>query len=332
MKEALFYRKIDGQKVECHLCPHTCRISEGKRGICGVRENRDGVLISLVYARPCATHIDPIEKKPLYHFLPGSKSFSIGTAGCNLQCMHCQNWNLSRARPESIPCPVVDSDELIKMAISYKCASIAYTYNEPSMNFEYVLETAQKARARNIKNIMVTNGYISPEPLKELYRYIDAANVDLKGFRDEFYKKICKARLEPVLTTLKELHAMGVWLEITNLIIPGYNDGPDEITELCGWIRDTLGTQYPLHFSAFHPDYKLLDAAPTPAGTLARAREIAVSAGLKYVYLGNVRVETPTTCPHCGRTLVSRTVFQVTENKIIKGKCPCGETIAGVWE
>jgi len=289
------------------------------------------MLISLVYARPCATHIDPIEKKPLYHFLPGSRSFSIGTAGCNLQCMHCQNWNLSRSRPENIPCPVVETDEIVRMAAAHTCASISYTYNEPGMNFEYVLETSQKAHEAGIKNIMVTNGYLSPEPLKDLYRFIDAANVDLKSFNDEFYKKICKARLEPVLQTIESLHKMNVWIEITTLIIPGHNDDAGEIKNMCEWIKTTIGTEYPLHFSAFHPDYKLQDAVPTPVSTLSMARNIALDTGLRYVYLGNVRTETPTVCPACGRILVSRTVFSVTENNIVDGKCTCGASIAGVW-
>jgi pyruvate formate lyase activating enzyme len=331
MKEALYYEKTAGGDTACSLCPHNCRIKEGKRGICGVRENRGGVLYSLVYSRPCATHIDPIEKKPLYHFLPGSRSFSIGTAGCNLQCMHCQNWDLSRAKPENIPCPVVETDEIIRLAESHGCASISYTYNEPSVNFEYILETSQKARKKNIKNVMVTNGYISPEPLKDLYRYIDAANVDLKGFNDDFYKKICRAKLEPVLHTLSALPSMGVWIEITNLIIPGNNDSPDEIRGMCRWIRDNVGTEYPIHFTAFHPDYKMLDAPPTPMSILQQAREIALDEGIRYVYQGNVRAETPTACPSCGSVLIRRTVFHVDENRIVEGKCTCGAAIPGIW-
>ncbi len=332
MHEALHYEKLENGRVKCALCPHNCSIGEGKRGTCGVRENKKGTLVSLVYSKPCAMHVDPIEKKPLYHFLPGSRSFSIGTAGCNLQCMHCQNWNLSRTKPESIACPVIDPDEITAMASKYGCASISYTYNEPSMNYEFVLETARKAHGKGIRNVMVTNGYISPGPLEELYAHIDAANVDLKAFSDDFYRKICKGRLEPVLQTLKKLSSMDVWVEITNLLIPRHNDGSDEIERMCRWIMENLGADHPVHFSAFHPDYKLTDVPSTPVSTLMRAREIALKAGLAYVYLGNVRSETPTACPRCGSVLISRTIFEVNENRITGGRCACGNEIPGVWE
>jgi pyruvate formate lyase activating enzyme len=232
-KEASYYITLKDKKVKCTLCPHTCVISNGQRGVCGVRENQQGVLITLVYDHPCAINIDPIEKKPLNHFLPGSVSLSIGTAGCNLSCMYCQNWNMSKALPENIRCYTTTSDEILEMAKNSECASISYTYNEPSMNFEFVLEAARKAHTHRLKNVMVTNGFINQKPLKELYQYIDAANVDLKGFNQQFYKEICGASLNPVLESIKTMREMHIWLEITNLIIPTYNDNQDDIKKAC---------------------------------------------------------------------------------------------------
>ena len=332
MKEALHYTVRDDGKVQCRLCPHHCVLSDGKRGICRVRENRGGKLYSLVYEMPCAIHVDPIEKKPLYHFLPGSLSMSVGTAGCNMTCMHCQNWELSNSDPEKIPCSRLDTDTLVSRSREQDCRSIAYTYNEPGINYEYVLEASKKARDNGLKNVLVTNGYLEIDPGKQLYPFIDAANVDLKGFNDSFYRKICGAKLQPVLDTLKLLKEMNVWIEVTTLVIPGYNDSDEEIEKMCKWIVENLGKEYPLHFSAYYPAHKLQDAPPTPIGTLERARDIAVDEGIRYVYLGNVRTPAVTMCPSCGEEVLSRNIFRMSANKLDDGKCNnCGTTLPGVW-
>lgn len=331
MKEALYYIKRDGDTVQCELCPHNCIIKEGKSGICNARQNNGGILYSLIYKKPCAVHVDPIEKKPLYHFLPGSRSFSIGTVGCNLRCMHCQNWELSTSSPGDVFCNTLSSDDCVKLATQYECQSISYTYNEPSINFEYVLETAQKAHASGIKNVMVTNGFINEKPLRQLYQYIDAANVDLKAFDDEFYKKICKARLEPVLKTLTILKEMNVWIEVTNLVIPTHNDSTELIQKLVEWFVKNLGNDVPLHFTAFYPAHKMTNVPPTPLRVLKNAYDIAYKAGIHYIYLGNVRESSVTRCPSCGRDLIVRSGFNVMRTNLHDGKCICGATIPGVW-
>lgn len=332
MKEALHYAKIEDQKVRCLLCPHECVISSGNTGICGVRENREGTLYSLVYARPCAVHTDPIEKKPLYHFLPGSRSLSIGTTGCNMQCKHCQNWSLSRAKPGEVDSTMLGPGEAVKYARISDCTSISYTYNEPGINYEYVHDTAMLARSNKLKNVMVTNGYMSKAPLMELYKHIDAANIDLKGFSEDFYRKICGASLEPVLESIKAVKELGVWIEITNLVIPGYNDDPGDIRKLCRWVAENAGAGTPLHFTAFFPTYKLKDAPHTPQSTLIRAGDIAREEGLNFIYTGNIRADNFTECPICGAILISRGVTGVIQNNIINGKCSCGNDVPGVWE
>ena len=320
--EALYY-----EKNQCHLCPRNCLILEGKTGFCRVRKNINGKLVSLVYAKPCSIHIDPIEKKPLYHFLPGSDTFSIGTVGCNLTCKHCQNWQISQAQP-------TDEEEFTPEQVTEEaknCQSISYTYTEPTIFYEYVLATAKLTK---LKNIIVTNGYINPEPLKELCQHIDAANVDLKAFSEEFYQKICGASLQPVLESLKIIQAAGVWLEITNLIIPGYNDDMLVFEKMCFWIRENLGQDVPLHISRFSPCFQLLDTKPTPEKTLINAYQIAKKY-LNYVYLGNLRVEKEdnTYCPSCNELLIERKGFRIIENKIVNGVCShCQQEIKGVWK
>jgi len=331
MKEALYYTKHGEDAVQCVLCPHNCIIKEGKSGICNARQNTGGKLYSLIYEKPCATHVDPIEKKPLYHFLPGSRSFSLGTVGCNLKCMHCQNWELSTSSPNDVYCHTLTADDCVKLAIQYECQSISYTYNEPSINIEYVLETAVKAHDKGIKNVMVTNGFINEEPLRDLYRHIDAANVDLKAFDDDFYKKICKARLEPVLKTLTILKEMNVWIEVTNLVIPTHNDDVTMIQKLVDWFVHNLGTDVPLHFTAFYPAHKLTNVPPTPLRVLKQAYDIAYKAGIKFIYLGNVRERSVTRCPSCGRDLVVRSGFNVMRTNLHDGKCICQTAIPGVW-
>lgn len=334
LKEAKYYRKIENKKVQCLLCPHKCIIPPGKRGFCGVRKNIDGKLYSLVYGNPCAVHIDPIEKKPLFHFYPKSKVFSIATAGCNLRCKFCQNWHISQSRPEETTNYNLPPTKLIEEIKKSGCSIIAYTYTEPTIFYEYMLETAKLAHQNGIKNVMHSAGFINPEPLRELCKYLDAANVDLKGFNEEYYGKICAGSLQPVLESLKTIKEQGVWLEVTNLIVPGLNDNPEEIEQMCIWIKENLGTEMPVHFSRFYPTYKLKNLFPTAVESLEKAREIALNVGLKYVYIGNVggHYGETTYCPKCGKVLIRRVGYRILENNIVDAKCKfCGEKIAGIW-
>jgi len=339
MKAAKYWEPFSGKKAEkntiqCHVCPHNCIIPDKGRGICRVRQNIGGKLFSLVYGKPISTHIDPIEKKPLFHFMPGTDSFSLGTVGCNMRCAHCQNWEISQAKPEDFPVPEILPDKIVEMALEAKCPSISYTYTEPSIFYEYVLDCAILAREDGLKNIMVTNGYVNKEPLFELYQYIDAANVDLKGFDEDFYVKQCGAKLKPILETLKNLKKTDTWIEITNLIIPTKNDDMKKIKEMCEWIVSELRYDVPLHFSRFFPMYKNLDLPPTPEETLLEARKIAFKAGLKYVYIGNLITEDGenTHCPKCKKLLVGRSGFGVISNSIRDSKCIyCKQKISGFW-
>ncbi len=334
MKEALFYKKLENNLVQCELCPHKCVIKDGNRGICRVRKNRKGVLYSLVYGRLCSTSAEPIEKKPLYHFLPGSLAYSIATVGCNLKCKHCQNYEISQAKPEDVPTLSFNPKDIVKNAIKGGCKSIAYTFTEPTVFYEVALEISKLAKKNNIKNIIVSNGFINPIPLKELCKHIDAANIDLKSINDKFYKDICEARVEPILEALKILKKEGVWLEITNLLIPTLNNSEKEIKNLIKWIKKNLGTKVPLHFTAFYPCYELLSLPPTPAETLKKARKIALQEGLKYVYTGNVQDDegNNTFCPKCKKMLIKRRLFSVIENNLKQNRCKyCDEKIDGVF-
>ncbi|MBU0503552.1 MAG: AmmeMemoRadiSam system radical SAM enzyme [Candidatus Omnitrophota bacterium] len=334
-KEALYYQKLDKKSVQCRLCPRQCVISKGLRGYCGIRENRDGVLYALSYAKPVAVHLDPIEKKPLFHFLPGSQAFSIATAGCNLKCDFCQNWEISQKKPEEVNFIYTNPEEIVRQAQAIGAPAIAYTYSEPVIFYEYMLDTARIAKSKGIKNIMHSNGYINEEPLKQLCLYLDAANIDLKGFSEEFYAKVCSGSLEPVLKSLKILKSSGVHLEITNLLIPGANDSPELIKRMCLWIKDNLGADTPLHFSRFYPLYKLSSLSPTPLQALERARQIAIDAGLKYVYIGNLpgHQAENTYCPKCNKLVIGRRGYIITENNLEKGRCKfCGENIQGIWQ
>jgi len=327
MHPAKHWQKKD-DKVQCTLCPQNCVISERKKGFCKARKNVDGKLVSLVYGRPVATNIDPIEKKPLYHFLPGSISFSIGTAGCNFACEHCQNYDISCADAEEVRAVELSPEDVVKIAVDKKCQSISYTYNEPTIFFEYVVECAKLAKKAGIKNILVTNGYINPEPAKEFCRYIDAANVDLKAFDEDFYSGIAKAKLAPVLDTLK-IYKKCMWLEVTNLIIDGKNDDMGKIEEMCRWLRDNLGKDVPLHFSRAFPMHNMMDIIPTPENTLLDARKVAHKY-LDYVYIGNADLESNTYCPKCGGLLISRKYFSIISD--LKGnKCGCGREISGIF-
>ncbi len=334
-KEALYYQKLSQKQTQCLKCPHLCLIKNGNRGMCRIRENQDGKLINIVYAKPCAVHIDPIEKKPFFHVLPGTKSFSIATVGCNLRCKFCQNWQISQAEPEQVESMTMFAQDIVSKAKQSECKTIAYTYTEPTVFYEYTLDTAILALSNGIRNVMHSNGYINPEPLRKLCPNFCAINVDLKAFSEEFYQNICQGNLQNVLDSLviikKEL---GVWLELTNLIIPTLNDNPLEIKKMCVWIRENLGDDVPLHFSRFFPMYKLMSVPPTPVSVLEAARDIAIDCGLKFVYIGNIPGHTAenTYCPNCRKSIIKRSGYIILENNLKDGKCGfCQELIQGVW-
>lgn len=336
MKQAMFQETKEDNKVLCGLCSHRCLIAPGRRGTCAVRENRDGTLYSLVYDRIIARNIDPIEKKPLFHFLPGSLSFSLATPGCNFRCKHCQNADISQLPRDQggiILGEAVTPAELVEAALRHRCASISYTYTEPTVFFELAYDTATLARKAGLKNVFVTNGYITPEALREISPVLDAANIDLKGFTDDFYKNICGARLQPVLDSIRLYKELGIWIEITTLVIPGHNDSENELRQIAQFVR-SVGEGVPWHVSQFHPTYKLIDQPRTPLETLKQARRIGLDAGLRYVYEGNVPGEgEETVCWSCGKTLVKRYGFSVDENHVHNGKCgQCGAKMDGVWE
>ncbi len=329
VQEAMFYKRLENNKVQCLLCSHYCKILPGKRGICRVRENQEGALNTLNYRKLIAANIDPIEKKPLFHFYPGSKSYSVATMGCNFRCLHCQNWSISQPERDIIEGQVVSPERIVQNALDSDCLSISYTYTEPTIFYETALEIARLARNKGLKNIFVTNGYISPDALNHIAPYLDAANIDLKAMSDTFYRKVCGARLEPVLDRIKQYYELGIWVEITTLIIPGYNDEDDELGEIAQFIAD-IDKEIPWHISAFYPTYKLNNAPPTPVSTLQRAYKIGKDKGLHYVYEGNVGEGENTLCPSCGKTIITRKYFS-TNNKIKNGKCPfCGEEIRGI--
>jgi len=328
-QEALFYKKLEDYKVECLLCSHHCKISSSNKGICRVRENKEGVLYSLNYRRLIAAHIDPIEKKPLFHFYPGSQSYSIAAMGCNFHCLHCQNWSISQARRDIIEGEITTPEKVVQNALNSGCLSISYTYTEPTIYFETALEVSRIAQQKGLKNIFVTNGYISSEALHYIAPYLDAANIDLKAMSDTFYSRICGAKLKPVLERIKEYFELGIWIEITTLIIPGYNDSEDELGKIAEFIAD-INKNIPWHITAFYPTYQLNDAPPTPLSTLQKAYQIGREKGLHYVYQGNVGEGENTNCPSCGKTVIHRKYFS-TENMIKDGNCPfCGENIHGI--
>jgi pyruvate formate lyase activating enzyme len=335
MKEAMLYSALEGGKVQCYLCNHRCTISPSKKGICGVRENREGKLYTLVFGRAISLNVDPIEKKPIFHLFPGSTSFSIATVGCNFRCLQCQNHEISQMPMDGdrIEGSAVAPSKIVSLAKEYRCKSISYTYTEPTIYFEYAYETAALASQEGIKNIFVTNGYMTEEALKTIHPYLDAANVDLKSFREKFYKEVCGARLKPVLETLGLMREMGIWVEITTLVIPTLNDSDEEFKEIAQFIL-SLGPEVPWHISAFYPTYKMLNLPRTPASSLHRARKIGKDVGLRYVYCGNIPGEEgeDTFCPHCGRKVIERIGFQVIKNEVVMGECRhCHTKIEGVW-
>lgn len=335
MKEALLYQKSDGNTVRCNLCAHRCLIRPGKDGICHVRENREGVLYTKVYGRTITQHVDPVEKKPLYHFFPGSKAFSIATPGCNFHCRFCQNWNI--AQPDDYQLfeagQKATPEQIVRNALGSGAKSIAYTYTEPTIFFEYSYDTAIAAHEEGLKNIYVSNGYMTGEMLDMIHPCLDAINIDLKAFRDETYKKLIGARLQPVLDNLIKISQMDIWLEVTSLIIPGVNDAPEEIGEMARFVATELGEDVPWHISRFFPSHHMSGTPPTPLKTLLKAKEAGRRAGLKYVYIGNAMNagDMDTHCPQCEELLIERSGFGRIRNNIQNGHCPyCGTGIAGV--
>ena len=332
---ARLWRAVDGGKVDCDLCAHLCRIAPTKFGVCGVRENREGKLLTHAYGQVIAAHIDPIEKKPLFHFQPGTRSFSIATIGCNFRCPFCQNWEISQAaRREKgfrgghdLP-----PAEIVAEARSGGCRSISYTYTEPTIFFEYAYDTAALAREAGLANVFVTNGYMTGTALRTIQPYLDAANVDLKAFKDETYRKVCGARLQPVLDSIRLMRELGIWVEVTTLVVPGMNDSPAELAEIARFIAG-VSVDLPWHVSRFHPDYQYTETPATPVKTLELARSLGKEAGLRYIYVGNVWGEGENTaCPECGREVISRSGFSVRNNEVRNGACPhCGARIAGVF-
>lgn len=331
-REAEWYRS-DGGQVTCLLCPHACVLGPNDRGDCRARVARDGKLHTLAYGNPCALHVDPMEKKPLFHFLPGTAIFSFATAGCNLHCLNCQNWEISQAGPDQREHADLPPPRLVEEVARRGIPSIAYTYAEPIVFYEYTRDTATLARARGLRNVLVSAGYILPKPLRALCPVIDAANIDLKGFSDDFYKRVTGARLAPVLHALEIMRAEGVWVEITRLVVPQYSDDLADIRAMARWIHRALGPDVPLHLSRFHPSYRLSNLPPTPPALLEEAYQVCRAEGLRHVYVGNVPGLTrqDTVCPACGQTVVRREGFLVRENRLSGGRCPCGEAVAGVW-
>ncbi len=334
MNEAMFYEKLGTNKVKCFLCSHYCVILEGKRGICGVRENRGGILYSLVYGKVVSMNVDPVEKKPLFHFLPGSKSFSIATIGCNFKCGHCQNYEIAQypGEHDNIPGEQVTPEDVVDAAERSGCKSIAYTYTEPTIFYEFAYDCARIAHERGIRNVFVSNGYTSPEASKAIIPYLDGNNIDLKG-DEKFYKKICGVKLQPVLDTIRRMRESGVWVEITTLIIPSYNDSEELLNDIVDFIV-SVDPAIPWHVSQFYPTYKLLDQPRTPVKTLKMAREIGIRKGLKYVFEGNIPGEGSenTYCPECGELAIERFGYRIVRNNVSNGCCSkCKSQIDGIW-
>jgi len=333
--ESFFY-KVVPRGVKCTLCPNECIIREGASGTCHNRVNYRNKLYSIAYGNPCAVHVDPIEKKPLFHFFPGSRAFSLATAGCNFACLNCQNWEISQVSPKETQNMDLMPEEVVKQCLANKCESIAYTYTEPTSFYEYVYDTAALAHQQGIKNVFISNGYINPDPLKKLIPFLDAANIDLKSFSEDIYVRLNGGKLNPVLNTLKTIKDSHAWLEITNLIIPSWTDDFDMIKRMCEWLVTNGFSDTPLHFSRFFPMYKLSDLSPTSSATLSKAADIAKKAGLKYVYIGNLSGKDKgenTLCPSCKKTIIEREGYAIRSYHIKEGKCAfCHTPIAGRWK
>jgi len=357
VREAAHYLKLD-RNVQCKVCPNNCLLSPGDRSHCRNKVNRDGTLYTMAYGNPCTIHVDPVEKKPLFHFLPGTPTFSLATSGCVFRCLNCQNWEISQKKPEETKDPRGEPlrlrpplpsgltledmgrmslfpDDVVAVAKALRCPSISYTYSEPTAYYEYAYDSCRAARNAGLKNIIVTCGSIEDRSLRDLAQFVDAAHIDLKGFNDEVYRRLNTGKLQPILDTLKTYNELGIWFEVINLIIPTYTDDLDTIRRMCGWLVKNLGPDRPLHFSRFNPQHKLDHLSPTPVEVLLKARDAARAEGLRYVYIGNVP-ELPdaqmTYCPSCKRPVIERSVFSVTALNLIGGKCRyCATPIAGIW-
>ncbi len=320
--------------IKCLLCAQNCILQNGERGKCRSRLHVNGELRSLVYGRPMATQVDPIEKKPFYHFLPGSEAFSLATSGCPLRCKFCQNWQLSQASPEDYSTPYTPPAQIVKAAVSQSAPVLAFTYNEPTVFMEYMVDIARAARKQNRRNVMISCGFMNPEPLAEMCEVLDAIKIDLKGFDESFYRTVCSAQLQPVLRSIRQVAKSGVHLEIVNLVVPTLNDSEKMLGALAKWVMGELGPDVPIHFTAFHPDYQLLNLPPTPIATLERARDLALREGIHYPFVGNIpdHPGNHTYCPACGKIVIRRKGYFILEVNLQKGRCKfCGKEIAGVW-
>ena len=327
-----YFETLPNGKIKCILCRHYCQLKERQIGICGVNKNKNGELKNLVYSHPSALNVDPVEKKPLYHFLPGSLALSLGTVGCNFACPFCQNWGISQSK--NIDKNVsIEPKEMVELAKKHKCNSIAYTYNEPTIFYPYAKDIGILAKEEGIKNIFVSNGFESPKVIEDMPSWLDGANIDLKSWNEKYYKRVLKGGFEAVKDTLRKMVSEGIWIEVTTLLIEGENDAQKDLEEMASFIANELGRFVPWHLSAFHPDYKMKDHDYTKVQTLKRAYDIAKKAGLYYVYLGNVNLPEDTYCPKCGELLIDRSGYNVTLNKIENGKCPkCDTKIKGIWK
>ncbi|NIP44611.1 MAG: AmmeMemoRadiSam system radical SAM enzyme [candidate division Zixibacteria bacterium] len=332
--KAMYYKKLEGTAIECELCPRHCLVTDLERGYCGVRENQGGEYYTLVHSRACAMNIDPIEKKPLFHFHPGTAAFSIATAGCNVNCKFCQNWDISQVRPEQVTNVELQPDEIVRICRERSVPTVAYTYSEPVVFYEYMHDTCIEGQKRGIKNVMITGGYIEKEPLKKIIPLMDAIKVDLKSYSEQYYKDVVNGELQPVLDALKIMHDEGIWLELVYLVVPTMNDGTKELTDLCQWIKTNLSDSVPIHFTRFHPTYLMTNLPPTPVKTLEKAFDIARQSGLKFPYIGNVPGHSGehTYCPGCGEVIIERRGFRIGKTKLKEGKCGnCGTVVPGVW-
>jgi pyruvate formate lyase activating enzyme len=331
---AMYWEPMPDKKVKCTLCPRECEVADVERGYCGVRENQGGEYQTLVYGALCSANVDPIEKKPLFHYLPGTDAFSIATAGCNIECKFCQNWRISQFRPEQVESALVPPEHLVRACRRHDCPTIAYTYSEPVVFYEYMHDTAAVARQHGIGSVMISNGYIQEKPMRQLCQHLTGVKIDFKAFTEKFYSEWCAGHLKPVLETLETLKDVGIWFEMVDLIVPTLNDSPGEIKQMSKWVVKHLGPDVPMHFTRFSPTYRVTNLPRTPVKTLERCREIALDAGVHYVYAGNVAMHPGenTYCHSCGRELIRRVGFRVVANNIKDGKCPkCDTPIPGVW-
>ncbi len=332
--EARYYKELPEREIECHLCPRLCKLGDKERGYCGVRENIGGKYYTLVYGKVCAINIDPIEKKPFFHFLPKTNALSIATAGCNVNCKFCQNWEISQVRPEQVEHRDFPPKMVVEYAQRYDCPSIAYTYTEPVIFFEYMYDTSKEARKKQVRNTVVTGGHINPEPLQDLIQVVDAIKIDLKAFSEQFYADYVRGELQPVLEAIKRVAKSGIWLEIVYLVIPSLNDSVGEIRRMCRWLLNEIGPEVPVHFSRFHPMYLVKNLPPTPISTLERAHRVALEEGLHYVYIGNVpghKAES-TFCPKCKKIVIKRVGYHIQNVELDRGRCRfCNHPIPGIW-